>query len=217
MVSIPRSVSAPDFQELLDLRAEFPLVAMIGLFIAKESDLAALARLAAAGVADVLPVEQPSIAHHVRSTLSRAQAESLSSRVWRLAAVNVTDSAASLLRPALRLAHSPISLPVLANAVRMHERSVRKYCHANALPSPQWIIGWARSLLVAYYLEESGRSIQSIATLLGYKSSSLLANHLKRYTGKTASVLREESPLRTVGRLLESALAPPPGSPHRES
>ena len=62
-------------------------------------------------------------------------------------------------------------------------------------------------LVVAYYLTETGRSVQSIAGLLGFSSSAQLANHVHRYTGMTCSALRDAAPLTTVSRRLEQTLA----------
>lgn len=208
VVHVPRTASSSELETLLVLRERFPLVPMAGVFSDVTSDLSAVARLGAAGIVDILHADGVKQAPLVRSVLSRGHAESLVARIWRMTALAVPERAATLLRPAVRLAHSPITLPGLAAATKLHERSLRKYCQTNALPSPQWIIGWARMLVVAYYLEETGRSIQSIAALLGFASPALLANHVRRYTGLTATALRARAPLTSVARFLEEALMP---------
>ena len=208
VVHIPRTSSSSELATLLALRERFPLVPMTGVFSDITSDLSAVARLGAAGIVDILHANSVKQAQLVQSVLSRGHAESLVSRIWRMTALAVPEPASTLLRPAVRLAHSPITLPGLAAATKLHERSLRKYCQTNALPSPQWIIGWARMLVLAYYLEETGRSIQSIAGLLGFASPALLANHVRRYTGLTATALRARAPLTSVARVLEEALIP---------
>ena len=212
VVQVPRGSSLLELSMLLELRRQFPLVPMIGIYFGATSDLGAVARLGSAGVVDVLSAEPAVRPESMRAMLSRGHVESLVSKIWRLASLDVAEPVATVLRPAVRLAHGPVSLPRLAAEKRMHERSLRKYCVAHGLPSPQWIIGWARTLVVAYFLEEPGRSIQSIATLLGFSSAAIMANHLRRYAGTTASDLRRGTPLATVARLLELALTP---SAHR--
>jgi AraC-like DNA-binding protein len=215
IAAIPSASGTHDLARVIAIRAQFPLMSMAGVFVDNYSDLGVLARLGGLGLSEVIPIGLTSNIAHVRAALSRSHTESLTDRIFRMTEVKVSIAAESLLRPALRLAYAPVQLPRLASAVRMHERSIRKYCHAHALPSPQWVVGWARCLLAAYYLEEDGRSVQSIAALLGFPSSALLANHLRRYTGHTATALRRHAPLSTVAKLLETALAPPSGSPHR--
>jgi AraC-like DNA-binding protein len=181
---------------------------MLGIFDDATSDLNAVARLGSVGVLDVLPAAPDVGAQVVCQAISRGHIESLVGRIWRLSSLTVAEDVATVLRPAVRLAHSGVLLPRLAAATKLHERSLRKYCEAHGLPSPQWIIGWARTLVTAYYLEENGRSVQSISSLLGFSSPALMANHLRRYTGETASTLRRGSPLLTVARKLEQALLP---------
>ena len=217
VIVIPSSTDTETFRQIAEMRARFPLASMCGFFIDNTSDLGVLAKLGGMGLTGVVQEKFAHRATHLRAMLSHAHVESFAARIMRLANLSVAPHAESVLRHALRLAHEPLSLPRLAESMRMHERTLRKYCYAHALPSPQWIIGWSRSLAIAYYLQEDGRSIQSIASLLGFSTSGLLANHLKRYTGTTASVLRQGNPLHEVARLAQAALSPPLGSPHARS
>ncbi len=210
VVQVPTVSAASDLSALLDLRHLFPFVSVTGIYTEPTSDLSAVARLGAVGIVDFIPAEQTHRADLVRALLSRGHIESFVARIWRMTSLAVHESVATLLRPAITLAHAPITLPRLAAATKMHERSLRKYCEGQGLPSPQWIIGWARTLVIAYYLEEQGRSIQSISTLLGFSSPALLASHLRRYTRRTASDLRRHAPLLTAARMLEHALVPTP-------
>ncbi len=208
VVQVPHTVAEADLSALTDLRVQFPFVPILGIFHGARSDLSAVARLGAVGVLDVIPADSAHSPDTLMAQLSRGQIESLVTRIWRLSSLEVAETVATVLRPAVRLAHAPISVPRLAAAMRMHERSLRKYCESKRLPSPQWIIGWARTLVIAYYLEEKGRSVQSIATLLGFASTARLDEHLRRYTGAGAKALRVDTPLNAVARRLEAALAP---------
>lgn len=208
VVQVPAWSDSEELSPLLELRRQFPFVPMLGMYTAQGSDLGAVARLGSVGVQHVVTTDPPARPELIRALLSSGYKESVVNRVWRMASLMVADPVATVLRPAVRLAHSPVTLPQLAAEKRMHERSLRKYCENHGLPSPQWIIGWARTLVIAYYLEEPGRSVKSIAELLGFPSPALLANHLRRYTGRTASDLRRDAPLSTVARLLESSLMP---------
>lgn len=203
VIAIPSTAfPSSDFLKLRAMKQEFPSVTCVGLLkdgraIWEISN--AVSELGAVVIKHEW-LTQPSVLQSII-----AQWENHCAAVWRLADVQVGDAFATLLRAALRLAHEPIRLDRFALATEMHERTLRKYCERYQLPSPQWIIGWARCLLAAYYLDDCGRSIQSIASLLKFSSPVLLANHLRRYTGMTATKLRAEGALASVARKLELA------------
>lgn len=201
--NVPRTLNA-----LYQIRRQFPLTLTTGVIADTTSNASAATRFYGIGPLPVIPTGIVSQTAFVHAALARSQTETLVQTIWRLTSLTVADSVATILRPAVLLAHAPIPLPKLASIARLHERSLRKYCQIHGLPSPQWIVGWARMLVVAYYLEETGRSVQSIARLLGFSSSSQLGNHVHRYTGMSCSALRGATPLVTVSRRLELALTP---------
>ncbi|MES2522648.1 MAG: AraC family transcriptional regulator [Gemmatimonadota bacterium] len=137
------------------------------------------------------------------TALSRCETDGVAIRVWKHANLQVPDRLATVLKPAIRLAHDPISLARFAREARLHERSLRKYCDASGLVSPQWIIGWARLLVAAYYLDEPGRTVQSVADLLKFPSAVGLANHVRRYANMTPSGLRSAGAVNVIGRMME--------------
>ncbi|MBL0939346.1 MAG: helix-turn-helix transcriptional regulator [Gemmatimonadaceae bacterium] len=206
LVPIPSARETDLLEQLVSIRERFPHVAMVGLFVEGVSDLSATAKLGARGVSDVITSSRIGAGHALLDTLSHSETEGVATRLWRLAHLDVNDECATLLRTTLRLAHQPVTLPQLARAARMHERTLRKYCEQYGMPSPQHIIGWARCLMVAYYLEEEGRTIQSIAGLLAFPSPALMANHIRRYTRQTPRDLRAYGAVRIVGRMFEAQI-----------
>lgn len=208
LVQIEGVTGSYTLARLRRLRRQFPLTLTTGIVVDAAPGSSAEARLAVIEPSVVIPAAYAGHAAFVQAALSRNDSETQVQAIWRLTSLTVADSVATILRPAVRMAHSPISLPRLAAATKLHERSLRKYCQIHGLPSPLWIIGWARMLVIAYYLTENGRSVRSIAALLGFSSSSQLANHVHRYTGMTCSALRDTAPLTAVSCLLEHALTP---------
>lgn len=197
-----------ELERLSLLREEFPHAGWVGLFVDGLSDLGVLARLGALGVQEIVPAKRLRTPGVLGSALSRGETASVVARLWRLTRLDVADEVSTILWAALRIAHEPISMAALATAARMHERTIRKHCERHRLASPQWIVGWARCLLIAFYLEEAGRTVQSISLVLGFATPVLLANHLRRYTGRSATELRKVGALNTVARLLEAQLRP---------
>ncbi len=191
---------------LLDLRRRFPRIACVALFVDGVSDSRWALRLGRAGVTELVPCTHlvPSVG--LMNSLIRCETDSLAVRVWKSAALQVDDALVAVVKPALRLAHSPISLLRLAGATQMHERTLRKYCDQHGFASPQWIIGWARLLTAAYYLDEPGRTVQDVAELLAFPSAASLANHVRRYTKTTPSALRAAGAVRTVASLMSAGM-----------
>ncbi|MBY0491454.1 MAG: helix-turn-helix domain-containing protein [Gemmatimonadaceae bacterium] len=209
LITIPARANDPALDDYRRLRTLFQQTPFIAFYVSGCSDLRALAALAAADVRHVLQSDRLHSAEHVYSALAASESWSLALRVWRQAGITVGDELSTLMLTALRLGHEPLAVPRLALAAQMHERTLRKYCDRHRLPTPQWLIGWARCLIAAYYLEERGRSIQSIADIMHFNSAVLLANHVKRYSGLTASELRRRGPLTTCARQFEEFVRTP--------
>ena len=214
LVRVPEPDEDAVVEQLLKLRGRFPRVPCVALFVDGVSDSRWVLRLGGAGVTELVVCNHlvPSIP--LRKALIRCETDSLAVRVWKRAAVQVDDALLAVVKPALRLAHAPISMLRLAGAARMHERTLRKYCDQHGLANPQWIIGWARLLTAAYYLDEPGRTVQDVAELLAFPSAASLANHVRRYTKSTPSALRAAGAVRTVASLMEAGMMRSGGVDH---
>lgn len=206
LVAVPPKSDSPELSELARLLASFPHLRVIALVDAGVASYTAVLRLGAMGVREVVFMT-PHIEQHVlRAALERCGTEAVAARAWHRAQLVLPPALAPLLDAAVQCAHQPLSTVQLAQAVGTSERSLRRWCAEQQLPSPQWIVGWARLLLVAYYLDEPGRTVASIAHVLGYPSSCAVRNHLRRYTGVGASSLRAQGASQQVARLLERAV-----------
>ena len=213
--AVPADLSEPAGAPFLQLQREFPNTPFIALFDDETSEPRWGLELGRWEISDMVTCTPTVPAPLLLSSITRCEAETVAIRVWKRAGITVADELLPVLKPALRIAHSPIALAALAKAAMMPERSLRDYCAQRQLPSPQWIIGWSRLLVAAYYLEEPGRTIQSVVELLQFPSHDVFAHTVRRYTGMTASRLREKDPVRTIGRLLAMALTPRPGASSR--
>lgn len=206
IVEVPTTDPPESLEWVEDLASDFPLTVWVALFIDGRSSLTALARLGAAGVTRVLPAHAANEPASVRRCLADGSWAVLPERVWQAAKLRVPFTAEPVVMAAVKLAHAPFSVVQLALACGVHERTLRKHCTQYGMPSPQWIVGWARCLVAAFFLDEPSRKVTSIEKLLGFAAPGALSTHLKRYTGKTAQSLRQERALDTVARKLESAL-----------
>ena len=217
ILRVPSAGEGALVSQLLHLHRQFPHARYVALFDALTSDSLSVLRLGGAGVTELVLCAPRVPADALLAALSRCETDTVAVRLWRQAGLQVPDVVTSVLKPAIRLAHSQITLHLFAAATGMHERTLRKYCEQYGLPSPQWIIGWARLLMAAYYLEEPGRTIQQVSELLGFHSAAAFGNANRRYTGITLSQLRQAGPVATVSRKLAAAVArgPVPHAPRR--
>ncbi|WP_353269289.1 helix-turn-helix domain-containing protein [Gemmatimonas sp.] len=217
LVQVPMEADPALLAMLRHVRHAFPNAGLLAMFAVGRSSHAQLLQIGAVGVADVVVLNDDFTADLLRTRLERAAAESVASRLGRACAHLLSDEWVTLFKVALRLAQGPITLPDLATAAGLHERSLRKYCDRAGLPSPQWVIGWARALTAAHYLDEPGRTLVSVSHLLAFPSPSALQNLIRRYTGASPSTLRERGAENAVLQCLATALHRTPTVPNHRA
>lgn len=86
----------------------------------------------------------------------------------------------------------------LADALGVQRHTLFNWCVQSKFPSPEEVLIWARLSLVAYYLETTGCTVETIALELSFPSDTALRNAMKRYTGHRATELRGPGGLDTV-------------------
>lgn len=82
------------------------------------------------------------------------------------------------------------SIPTLAAELGVHRKTLFNWCERAAFLPPAELLAWARLALVAYHLESTGCTVETIALELSYPSDTALRNTIKRYTGLRASEIR---------------------------
>lgn len=93
------------------------------------------------------------------------------------------------------------TLPALAGELGVHRKTLFNWCERAAFLPPAELLAWARLALVAYHLESTGCTIETIALELSYPSDTSLRNTIKRYTGVRASEIRSNG---GVARVLDA-------------
>jgi AraC-like DNA-binding protein len=206
IVAVPSEANASALAGVRQMRTCFPQVPVIALIDAEGASHALLLQLGALGVSEVV-LTRPAMAQQtLRAAVHRCDASSVPSRVWHLAKLQLSEQLMPLMKAAVHCAHEPLPVGRLAHSLGLTERSLRRLCTRERLPSPQWIVGWARLLVAGYHLEEPGRSLASAARTLGYPSATALANHMRRYTGEPPASLRAFGAFQRIVELLERAL-----------
>ncbi len=82
------------------------------------------------------------------------------------------------------------TIPTLAAELGVHRKTLFNWCERAAFLPPAELLAWARLALVAYHLESTGCTVETIALELSYPSDTTLRNTIKRYTGLRASDIR---------------------------
>lgn len=93
------------------------------------------------------------------------------------------------------------TVPALAQELGVHRKTLFNWCERTGFLSPAEIVAWCRLLLVAFYLANSGCTVERISLDLGYPSDNTLRNTMKRYTGLRASDVRANG---GVGAVLDA-------------
>ncbi len=114
------------------------------------------------------------------------------------AAEQVMSSLRSLVPPSLHpmveviLTHpgEVTSIRAIADALGVDRKTVFNWCEKAKFLPPGELLVWCRLALVAYHLENTGCTIETIALELSYPSDSTLRNTMKRHTGMRASQVR---------------------------
>jgi AraC-like DNA-binding protein len=93
------------------------------------------------------------------------------------------------------------TIPALASELGVHRKTLFNWCERAAFLPPAELLAWTRLALVAYHLESTGCTVETIALELSYPSDTTLRNTIKRYTGVRASEIRTDG---GVARVLAS-------------
>lgn len=92
---------------------------------------------------------------------------------------------AALARPAV-----VVDVAALADALGVHRKTLFNRCTRTCRLLPAELLAWTRLALVAYLLESTASTVETIAIELAYPSATALRNAIKRYTGKRATEIR---------------------------
>lgn len=178
---LPAAEDVDLLSQLEALRGAYPWVPLV--VVATPPAPAALDVAAQVGRMGAILVDtrEPGWQERLQQAALAAQRETLDRAAWHEAGLRLSNEAETLFKVALRLAHEPCTVPQFAEASGMPERTLRTYCKREGLPSPQWIIGWARVLLAAYLLGRSGAILHDVAQQMGFLTPGDLRAMMRRY------------------------------------
>lgn len=120
----------------------------------------------------------------------------------------VSEAARSLVREAAERIPEQVQVPDLARAYRISVSTLERRCEGWGLPTPGRLLLWLRVLHGLRWLQEPGRSVESVALQLGYSSGAAFRRSIKATVGGRPSPLRTS---RGLDRAMDLFLAECPG------
>lgn len=173
-----------------EIAAERPRTAIVAYCEAGVQHSADLRGLALAGVHQFVfaGIDDAGIAF--QAVLSSARRNCAADAVMRELSAVIPASLHRFVEAALAHPGDVTSIRELADVLGVHRKTLFNHCEHEGFVAPAELLAWCRLALVAYYLESTGCTIESIALDMGYPSDTALRNAMKRYTGMRAGEVR---------------------------
>jgi AraC-like DNA-binding protein len=180
------------------LKERYPSVPVIlygTLSPAFSRDMLSFAR---AGVNDLVLRDVDDLKHTLASALSSAaESVSLSELVGEIEPL-LPSNIVPMVRYCLENGRRPLYVEDVAAALNVHRKTLVERLGSAGLPTPSSMIAWCRLLVSARILEDPGRSVEQVALMLNFPSSTSLRNMVKRYTGLRTNEVRQNGGARCV-------------------
>lgn len=183
---------------------ERPRAAVVAYCSPGGHQAASLRALAAAGVHQFLLDGSDDSPVALRSIFRDARRQCAADWVLNEMAGCFSPAVHPLLEAALTAPAEVTSVMDLANALGVHRKTLFNRCRRAGVSVPAQLLVWTRLTLVAYYLDATACTVETIATEMGYPSATALRNTVKRCTGLTAQELRRAGAVRAVVQRLRN-------------
>ena len=175
---------------LLELRSLFPHVGLV-LMARRHDDPVALFRLGRAGIRNLVLLSVDDLQMALPLALFRAAEEGTAALVARRLSAYLPRRELRTLRLALDRVHLRWSADEFAAHVGFSRPHLSVRMKRLGLPSTGHLLTWARLLHAGRWLEEPGRSGESVSRQLEYSSGVAFRRALKQYTGATPTEVVE--------------------------
>ena len=171
------------------------IIAYVGVGAQHSTDIRGLA---AAGVHQfVFPgFDDSGIA--LRAILGAARRQCAADWVMHQLSIIVPHKLHPVVQMALARPDAITTVRSLADALGVQRHTLFNWCVGTDFLRPEEVLVWVRLALVAYYLETTGSTVETIALELSFPSDTALRNSIKRYTAHRATELRRAGGLSAV-------------------
>lgn len=179
--------TVPAIATLRERFPSLPILAYVGL---TPHDLRGLVTATRAGVNAVIVAGVDDGVGVLTGRLSAARSGQTSELIMEAARPLVPRSLWAFFRCCAIHSTHPIDVADAARALGIDRKTIRNRLLKAGLPLPRSVIAWNRLLHAARLLDDPGRSVEHVATILEFPSASAFDNMLRRYAALTPGELR---------------------------
>jgi AraC-like DNA-binding protein len=165
------------------------------LVILGDMDARDLFRVGKAGATDVILAGEVSDEALCAEVIGRVSADPLAGEIDGRIADRVGAAGRALVQAAASGIPEGIQVPDLAAAHDMSVSTLERRCVRWGLPTPGHLLLWLRIVYGLHWLMEPGRSVESVATQLGYSSGAAFRRAIKVTIGGKPTPLRNPAGL----------------------
>jgi AraC-like DNA-binding protein len=183
------------------LRRDYPEMPMAVLAPLTPHATRQVVALARAGIDEVILREHDDVGVSLRALLRRAAGRTEVAQALRVLERMTPEPAHAILAYCLENAREALTVDELAKALGVDRKTLLNRLTAGALPPPSVLISWCRLFVAARLLEDEVRTVEQVATALGFGSGTALRNMFRRYTGLRPADVRRRGGLRCVAAL----------------
>ena len=179
---------------LVEFRTAFPYLGLV-LMARRHDDPVALFRLGRAGIRNLLLLSVDHLERDLPRTLAQADEEGTTSLVARRLSAYLPRRELRAVRHALDGIHERWTADDFASQLGVSRPHLSVRMKRIGLPSTGHLLTWARLLHAARWLEEPGRTGESVSRQLEYSSGAAFRRALREYTGATPTQVAERGGL----------------------
>ncbi len=165
----------------------FPLTPLVSW---GDPDGRELFRIGKAGARDIVLTQDAADATLIAEVLDASLNAALPQLLRARLAGRIDEAALELVTTAAERIPDGIQVPDLAAAFRYSISTLERRCEVMQLPTPGRLLLWLRVLFGLRWLLEEGRSVESVASQLGYSSGAAFRRAIKATIGGRPTPLR---------------------------
>ncbi len=184
---------------LAQFRSQFPGLGLIVL-VRRHRDPLTLFQVGRAGIRDLILLSLEGRKADVGRAMARASERSATSIVLRSLSPYLPSRELRVVHLAMDSVHRRWSAEELAGEMGLTRPFLSERLKACGLPSLGHLLLWTRLFHAGRWLEEPGRTGESVGRQLEYSSGAAFRRALKHYTGLTPTDVRENGGLRLILR-----------------
>jgi AraC-like DNA-binding protein len=184
---------------LANLRAQFPHLGLV-LLVRRYRDPFRLFRLGRAGIQNLILLRLDDLESELKRALARAAEGGATALVTRSLSQYLPKRERRLAFLAMDSVHRRWTAEELAEEMALTRPFISERMKGFGLPSLGHFLLWTRLFHAGHWLEDPGRTGESIGRQLEYSSGAAFRRALKHYTGATPTQVRENGGLHLVFR-----------------